>query len=156
MYVPFSSSYVEIIPNIQVNQAANCLITNYDVLADLLESIERFVSHLRLKTQVLTTPATDDVSIKSYVDLISTLARVTGKLNSRRSREYSLSLTRYLTQCHAVKLVKNFFGVKDIKEARQRLDRLVNEEAATTAAQILGGVGRLETKLLGGERTHLA
>jgi hypothetical protein len=78
-------------PNIQVNQTANCLITSYDVLADLLESIERFVSHLQLKTQVLTTPATDDVSIKSYVDLISTLARVTGKLNSRRSREYSLA-----------------------------------------------------------------
>jgi hypothetical protein len=68
---------------------------------------------------------------------------VTRKLNNRRSRERSLWLTRYLTQCHAVKLVKNFFGVKDIKEARQRLDRLGQEEVAITTAQILGGVDRL-------------
>ena len=49
---------------------------------------------------------------------------------------------RYLTQCYTAKLVKNSFAVKDIKEARQRLDRLVQEEVATTAAQILGGVDR--------------
>jgi len=96
----------------------------------------------------------DEVSIKLNVELISTLAWVTGKLNNRRSRECSLSLTCYLTHRHAVRLVKNFFGVKDIKEARQRLDRLLQEEVATTTAQILGGVDRLERKFLGGERTH--
>ena len=32
--------------------------------------------------------------------------------------------------------------VKDIKEARQRLNRLIQEEVATTTAQILGGVDR--------------
>jgi hypothetical protein len=97
----------------------------------------------------------DEVLIKSNVELISTLARVTGKLNNRRSRECSLrlSLTFYLAQHLAVKLVKNFFGVKDIKEARQRLDRLIQEEVATTTAQILG-VNRPERKFLGGERTH--
>jgi hypothetical protein len=142
--------------NIQVNQAANGVITSFDVLADLLESIERFVNRLQLEKRLLRTPATDEALIKLYVELISTLARVTRKLNNRRSRERSLWLTRYLTQCHAVKLVKNFFGVKDIKEARQRLDRLVQEEAATTAAQILGGVDRLERKLLRGGRTRLA
>jgi hypothetical protein len=98
----------------------------------------------------------DEVLIKLNVELISTLARVTGKLNSRRSRECSPSLTRYLAQRHAVKLVKNFFGVKDIKEARQRLDRLIQEEVATTTAQILGGVDRIERRILGGERTHSA
>jgi hypothetical protein len=134
------------------------VITSYDVLADLLESIERFVNRrLHLETQLLPTPATDEVLIKLYVELISTLARVTGKLkllNSRRSRECSLSLRCFLAQSHAAKFVKNFSGVKDIKEARQRLDRLVQEEVATTAAQILGGVDRLERKLLGGERMH--
>ena len=93
----------------------------------------------------------DEVLIKLNVELISTLARVTGKLNNRRSRECSLSLTGYITQRHAVKFLKNIFGVKDIKEARQRLDRLIQEEVATTTAQILGGVGRLERKFLGGE-----
>ena len=98
----------------------------------------------------------DEILIKLNVELISTLARVTGKLNNRRSRECSLSLTCYLAQPHAVKLVKNFFGNKDINEARQRLDRLIQEEVATTIAQILGGVDRLERKILGGERTHSA
>ena len=98
----------------------------------------------------------DEVLIKLNVELISTLARVTGKLNSRRSREWSLSLTCYLAQSHAVKLGKNYFGVKDINEARQRLGRLIQEEVATTTAQILGGVDRLERRFLGGERTHSA
>jgi hypothetical protein len=33
-------------------------------------------------------------------------------------------------------LAKNFFGVKDLNEARQRLDRLLQEQVATVAAQI--------------------
>ena len=95
----------------------------------------------------------EEVLIKLNVELISALARVTGKLNNRRSRECSLLLMCYLAQRPAVKLGKNFFGVKDIKEARQRLDRLTQEEVATTTGQILG-VDRLERKFLGGERTH--
>jgi hypothetical protein len=143
--------------NIQVNQAASSVLSSSDVLADLLESIERFVNRrLQPETQLLSTPATDEVLVKLYVELISTLARVTEKLNNRRSRECSLSPTCFLDQRHAVKFVKNFFGVKDIKEARQRLDRLVQEEVATTAAQILGGVDRIERKLLGGKRTRSA
>jgi hypothetical protein len=98
----------------------------------------------------------DEVLIKLNVELISTLAQVTRKLDSRRSREWTLSLTRYLAQRHAVKLGKNFFGVKDIKEARQRLDRLIPEEVVTTTAQILGGVDRIERKILGGAQTHSA
>jgi hypothetical protein len=135
---------------------ANGVISSSDVLADLLESIERFVNSLQQYTQLPPTPAMDEVLIKLNVELISTLARVTRKLNNRRSRECSLSLKCYPAQRHAVKLVKNFFGVKDINEARQRVDRLIQEEVATTAAQILGGVDRVERKLLGGERTGLA
>jgi len=113
--------------------AANGVITSYDVLADLLESIERFVDRLQQYTQLPPTPAMDEVLIKLNVELISTLAHVTGKLNNRRS----------------LKLVKNFLGVKDIKEARQRLDRLVQEEGGTTTAEIFGDVARIERRLLG-------
>jgi hypothetical protein len=98
----------------------------------------------------------DEVLIKLNVELISTLAQVTGKLNNRRSRECSPSPKCYVAQHHAVKLVKNFLGVKDIKEARQRLDRLVQEEGGTTTAEIFGDVARIERRLLGGERTRLA
>jgi hypothetical protein len=59
----------------------------------------------------------------------------------------------FLAQRHTVKIVKNFFGVKDIKEARHMLDRL---KAATATAQIPGGVDRVERKPLGGERTRFA
>ena len=140
MYVPCSSigrNHCNL--KIETNQAANGVISSSDVLADILESIERFVNRLQQFTQCSPTPAMDEVLIKLIVELISTLARVTGKLNNRRSRECTLSLTCFLAYRHAVKLVKNFFGVKDIKEARQRLDRLMQEEVATTTAQILGG-----------------
>jgi hypothetical protein len=36
-----------------------------------------------------------------------------------------------------VKFVRNFFGVKDIKKARQRLDRLIQEEVVANTAHIL-------------------
>jgi hypothetical protein len=73
--------------NIQINQAANGVISSSDVLADLLESIERFVNRLQQYTQLPPTPAMDEMLIKLNVELISTLARVTGKLHNRQSRE---------------------------------------------------------------------
>jgi hypothetical protein len=36
-----------------------------------------------------------------------------------------------------VKWIKNFFGVKDINKARQRLDRLLQEEVLVVGAQNL-------------------
>ena len=50
------------------------------------------------------------------------------------------SLICYFTQCDAVKFVKNFFGVKDIDKARQRLDRLLQEEGRAVDAQTLMAV----------------
>ena len=46
-------------------------------------------------------------------------------------------MTCHLTQIGAVGFVKNYFAVKDIKAARQRLDQLIHEELATTAAKLL-------------------
>ena len=56
----------------------------------------------------------------------------------------------YLTQQDAVKLVKNFFAVKDIKAAQQRLDRFMPGVSRNTAAQILERVDGLERKLTDG------
>jgi hypothetical protein len=120
-----------------VNQAANGVISSCDVLADLLESIQHFVTRLKVYTEISRTPAIDKIVVNLIVELISTLALVTRKLKQRRFREYFRARTSYLTQRDAVKLVKNFFAVKDIKEAQQRLDRLIQGEAAATAAQIL-------------------
>jgi len=49
----------------------------------------------------------------------------------------SFSLTCYLTECNAVKFVKKGFGEKDVEAVLQRLDRLTQDEARTTAAQTL-------------------
>ncbi len=47
------------------------------------------------------------------------------------------SLTYYLTERNAVKYVKKGFGQKDVEATLQRLDRLTQDEARTTAAQTL-------------------
>ena len=73
--------------DIHVNQAAKGVISSCDVLADLLESIERFVKRLKIYTPISHTPAMDDILINLVVVLISTLAWVTRRLNKRRSRE---------------------------------------------------------------------
>jgi hypothetical protein len=64
----------------------------------------------------------------------------------------ALLLTFYLAQRNAVKLAKNFFGVKDIKEAQQWLDQVMQEESRNNTAQILGRVDHLERKFIEGER----
>jgi len=65
------------------------------------------------------------------------------------------SLTCYLTQHNAVKWVKNFFGVKDVNAARQRLDRVMKEECQTVAALTPGladGVAKDIVKFVDGEQ----
>ena len=43
----------------------------------------------------------------------------------------------YLTQCDTEKFVKKLFGERDIEPVLQRLNRLTQDEAKLTAAQIL-------------------
>ena len=116
---------------------ANGVITSCDVLADMLESIEHFVNRLRIYTETShSIPTVNEIVVKLMVELISTLALVTGKLKKRRLRE-SFSPICYLTQRDTVKWIKNFFGVKDINAARQKLERLLQEEDRAVGAQIL-------------------
>jgi len=41
------------------------------------------------------------------------------------------------TKCNAVKLLKKFLGENEVEAVLQRLDRLTQDEARTTAAQTL-------------------
>ena len=77
--------------DIQVNQAANGILTSGEVLADLLESIEHFVERLSGYTPIPPTPTTNKILVKLIVELISTLAWVNRRLIRRRSREYFLA-----------------------------------------------------------------
>jgi len=74
--------------DVQLNQAANGVITSCDVLADMLESIEHFVNRLRIYTETShSMPAVDEIVVKLMIELISVLALVTRKLKKRRLRE---------------------------------------------------------------------
>ena len=125
--------------DVQLNQVANDIITSYDVLADMLESIEHFVNRLRMYTETShSMPEVDEIVVKLMVELISTLTLVTRKLKKRRLRESFLAPPMcYLTQRDAVKWIRNFFGVKDINAARQKLERLLQEEDLAVGAQTL-------------------
>jgi len=80
--------------DVQLNQAANGVITSCDVLADMLESIEHFVNRLRIYTETShSMSAVDEIVVKLMVELISALALVTPKLKKRRSRESFLADT---------------------------------------------------------------
>ena len=74
-----------------MNQAAKGVISSYDTLADLLESIEHFVSRLDIYTRIPPVPAMDEIVVKILVELISTLALVTKELKQRRSSESILA-----------------------------------------------------------------
>jgi hypothetical protein len=50
------------------------------------------------------------------------------------------SPTHFLAQCNAEKFVKKLFGENDVEAVLQRLDRLTQDEARTTAAEALGVV----------------
>ena len=89
-YVPFSSSYVDGLMT-SVIQSAKGIISNCDALVDLLESIEHFLNRLNIFTRIPPTPAIDEIVVKVLVELISTLALVTGELKQRRSSESVLA-----------------------------------------------------------------
>ena len=68
------------------------------------------------------------------------------------------SLLCYLTERNAVKSVKKGFGEKDVEAILQRLDRLTQDEARTTAAQTLEVVHSLVQNMriiIDGEHAHL-
>ena len=73
-----------------MNQAAKGVITSYDALAEMLESIEYFVDRLRQYTET-STPAMDKIVVKLMVGLISVLVLVTQKLKKRTLRESFLA-----------------------------------------------------------------
>ena len=68
------------------------------------------------------------------------------------------SLLCYLTERNAVKSVKKGFGEKDVEAILQRLDRLTQDEARTTAAQtleVVHGLVQNMRMIIDGEQAHL-
>ena len=157
LYVPLSLPYWYPC-DIQVNQAAKGVISSFNALVDLLESIEQFLCRLGIYTRIPPSPAMDEIVVKIMIELLSTLALATRELNQGRSSECTVA-DFYLTERHVVKLVKKRFGEKDVEAVLQRLDRLTHDEARTTAAQTLDVVHGLVQGMrlvMDGERAHPA
>jgi ribosomal 50S subunit-associated protein YjgA (DUF615 family) len=65
----------------------------------------------------------------------------------------------YSTERNAVKFIKKVFGEKDVEAVLQRLDRLTQDEARTTAAQtlkVIHGLVQGMRVIMDGEQTGLA
>jgi hypothetical protein len=70
--------------------------TGYDTLVDLLESIEHFLNHLDLYTEIPSSPGMDEIVVKIMMELFSTLALATKTLKQGRPSESVLpDVVRY-------------------------------------------------------------
>ena len=99
--------------------------------------MELFLNRLDIYTKVPPTPAMTEVVVKIMVELLSTLALATKQVRQGRPSESVFAYLYCLTQRNAEKFVKKFFGENEVEAVLQRLDRLTQDEARTTAAQTL-------------------
>ena len=65
--------------------------TNYDAIAELLESIEQLLKPLAIYTQIPPTPAIDKMAAKIMAEMLSTLALMTKEISQGRSSEFGLA-----------------------------------------------------------------
>jgi hypothetical protein len=146
--------------DIQVNKVAKGVNSNDGTLVDLLESIEHFLKRVDIYTRIPLTPAMDGMMIKIILELLSTLALATKEFKHGRSSEFLLAdlhIACCLTQRNAVKFFKK--GEKNIEAVLQRLDRLTQVEARTTAAEtleVVHGLFRNMRVVMEGKLMHLS
>ena len=82
---------MDILVEIQSNQAAKGVTAGYDALVDFLELIEHFLSRLNICAQVSPTPSMDEIMDKILMELFSTFALATKELKQGRSSECVLT-----------------------------------------------------------------
>jgi hypothetical protein len=70
--------------NIQVHQTAKGVSQNFEALVDLLDTIENFLKHLDIYTEIPPTSGMNEIIFKVVVELLSTLALATKELNQGR------------------------------------------------------------------------
>ncbi|KAF8274619.1 hypothetical protein EI94DRAFT_1561374, partial [Lactarius quietus] len=100
---------------------ASNVSAGYDALVDLFEIIGNFLKRLHIYTQIPSTPAMTDVTVKIMVEILSVLALATKNIKEGRLMAFA----------------KKLLGESEIEEVLRRLDRLTQEEARATVAQTL-------------------
>ena len=90
----------------------------------------------------------DELVIRIMAELFSTIALATRELKEGRPSEpVRFSLVCYIVEHIAVKFVNKILREKNIEAVLQRLDRLTQDEARTTTAQLLEVLYRLVQNL---------
>ena len=74
-----------------MNQAARCVISSWDALVQLLESIENYLNRLNIYTRIPRTLVMDEMVINIMAELLSTLAVATRELKQGRPSESVLA-----------------------------------------------------------------
>jgi hypothetical protein len=120
-----------------VSQAVGDVSTSYDALVDLFQSIGGFLSRLHIYTRIPLMPAMSDVMVKIMAEVLCTLALATKQASRGRLSEYCCCKCDVFIQRSTEKFVKRVFGENEIEAVLHRLDRLTQDEARATGAQIL-------------------
>jgi hypothetical protein len=91
----FLSSWSAHLRDIQAYQAVKGVLDDYDTLADLLESVERFLNRLDIYTKIPPTVSMTEIIIKILVELLSILALATKQLQQGKLSESVLGEILY-------------------------------------------------------------
>jgi archaellum component FlaC len=117
------------------SQAIKDVRASKDVLIDLFGRMEYFFKRLEAYIKVRPTAAMTDIIVKIMVEVISILGVVTKEVRQGRTSMLSPIDTSPKVDLPAEKYLKKLFGMKDIEDALQRLDKLTQEEARMAAAE---------------------
>jgi archaellum component FlaC len=99
--------------------------------------MEFFFKRLEAYIKVRPTAAMRDIIVKIMVEVISILGVVTKEIRQgRTSMPFAVDISLN-ADLPAEKYLKNLFGMKDVEDALQRLDKLTQEEARMAAAEAL-------------------
>jgi len=134
----FNSHILPTMTHLHVYQAIKGCNSSYDVLIDLLESIEHFLGRLDVYIGLPVTEDMAKVLVKIMVELLCTIALVTRQIKQSRPCEcIHAAYYETLTDHDVVKLVKKILRENEVESVLQRLDRLTLDEARATATQTL-------------------
>jgi hypothetical protein len=100
--------------------------------------MEYFFKRLEAYITVRPTAAMIDIIVKIMVEVISILGIVTKEIRQgRTSMPFPIDNISPKLDLHAERYLKKFFGLKDVEDALQRLDKLTQEEARMAAVEAL-------------------
>lgn len=140
--------------NPEPTQVAKDITASPDVFIDIFERIENFFGRLKTYTRAPMTAAMTDGVVKILIEVLGIFAIVTKEIKQGRASELVPGNTFLVADKYPEKYLKKLIGRRDIKDALNRLDRLIQEEARMATAQLLevahhfkGGVEGVHDKI---------